>query len=117
MYTIYDDAKDKNVATYVVKAVKGKSGTGELNYLYNEDGSKVKDAELLDAFIKGRLIITAEDHSHCSYPVHVFAQYDLPDDEAIHCKVGILEVPEEGGALEYVWYFTAEATPEPGPAH
>lgn len=54
MEKIYDDAKDKNVATFVVY---GKAADSKLYYSTAEDAEQVTQEDLTDAFLKGRIVI------------------------------------------------------------
>ena len=57
MRKVYDDAKDKNVANFVVY------GKAADNNVYYEEAytTQVKQEDLEDAFLKGRLIVMAGD--------------------------------------------------------
>ena len=51
---IYDDAKDKNVASFVIY---GKASDSKLYYSTAEDAAQVTEADLADIFSKGRAIV------------------------------------------------------------
>lgn len=89
MVKIFDDAKDKNVANVVVYA---KSADSKI-YLESAYTTQVKQAELEDAFNKGRLIVMVGDVA--AAPIYVNAN-----------KVGVISA-SAGSVTEY----TAVATP------
>ena len=64
MQVIYDDAKDKYVASYVVY---GKAADSKLYYSTAEDATQVTEEDLVDAFTKGRLIVAVVDGDNVSY--------------------------------------------------
>lgn len=89
MMKIFDDAKDKNVANIVVYA---KSADNKI-YLESAFTTQVKQAELEDAFNKGRLIVMVG--TVATAPLYVNAN-----------KVGVISA-SAGTVAEY----TAVATP------
>lgn len=57
---IFDDAKDKNVANYVIF---GDSEDGKLYYSEGEGKVQVSQADLKDFFLKGRLLICVDSEN------------------------------------------------------
>lgn len=64
MKAFYDDAKDKNIATYVVY---GNTTDSKLYYSTAEDAEQVTEEDLVDTFTKGRLIVAVVGDNTVDY--------------------------------------------------
>ena len=74
MERVFDDANDKNVASYVVY---GKASDSKLYYSAAEDADQVTEADLANFFAKGRLIVKVSTASYAVVKVAANKAYTV----------------------------------------
>lgn len=76
MERVFDDANDKNVASYVVY---GKASDSKLYYSTAEGADQVTEADLANFFTKGRLIIKVSTASYAVVKVAANKAYTVDE--------------------------------------
>lgn len=76
MERVFDDANDKNVASYVVY---GKSSDKKLYYTTAENAEQVTEADLANFFSKGRLIVKVSTASYAVVKVSANKAYTVDE--------------------------------------
>lgn len=76
MERVFDDANDKNVASYVVY---GKASDSKLYYSTAEDAKQVTEADLANFFAKGRLIVKVSTASYAVVKVAANKAYTVDE--------------------------------------
>lgn len=76
MERVFDDANDKNVASYVVY---GKASDSKLYYSTAEDAKQVTEEDLANFFAKGRLIVKVSTASYAVVKVSANKAYTVDE--------------------------------------